>query len=123
MKFQIRSIGYDPESDELDLLIDADSPRAAEAVPVDAGVYIRRDFSNGQVVGAFIRGYREFARLIAENKNIPDPLAEREGLSEVFRAIVIWQREVGVLSHELAAHLGAWPPQDKFMQILVPSAK
>lgn len=121
MKYQIRSIGYDPESDELDLLVNADAPHPAEAVAVDAGVYIRRDFKNSQIVGAFIRGYRQFARQIAEGKPIPSELAEREGLMDVLNAIVAWQREVGALSHELAAHLGAWPPQDKFMEILVPS--
>lgn len=121
MKYQIHSLGYDSESDELDLLINADSPRAAEAVPVDAGVYIRRDFKNSQVVGAFIRGYQQFARQVAEGKPMPGELAEREDLGDVFRAIVAWQREVGVLSHELAAHLGAWPPQDKLMQVLVKS--
>jgi hypothetical protein len=121
MNYQIRSLGYDSESDELDLLINADSPLAAEAVPLDAGVYIRRDFKNGQVVGAFIRGYQRFACQVAEGKPMPSELAEREGLGEIFRAIVAWQREVGALSHELAAHLGVWPPQDKFMEILVAS--
>jgi|GEM_PF-1638161 hypothetical protein len=121
MNYQIRSLGYDSESDELDLIINADRPQAAEAVPIDAGIYIRRDFKNGQIVGAFIRGYQRFARQVAEGRAISGELAEREGLGEAFRAIVAWQRKVGALSHELAAHLGAWPPQDKFMEILVPS--
>ena len=120
MNYQIRSLGYDPESDELDLLINVASPRAAESVPLDAGVYIRRDFNNGEIVGAFIRGYQQFARQIAENSPISGEIAAREGLGEVFEAIVNWQRELGVLSHDLAAHLGAWPPQDQFMQVLVP---
>jgi hypothetical protein len=121
MKYQIRSLGYDPESDELDLLINADAPRAAEAVPVDVGVYIRRDFKDNRIVGAFIRGYRQFAVRIAEGNPVPNELAEKEGLSDALDAIVAWQREVGALSHELAAHLGAWPPQEKLMQILVPT--
>ena len=123
MNYQIRSLGYDMESDELDLLINAASPRAAESVSLDAGVFIRRDFGNGDIVGAFIRGYQQFARQVAENQPISNELAAREGLGEVFEAIVRWQREVGALSHELAAHLGAWPPQDQFMQILVPTSK
>ena len=121
MNYYIRSLGYDAESDELDLLINTDSPRAAEAVAVDAGVYIRRDFSDGKIVGAFIRGYQQFARQVAEGNPISSELAERQDLAEVFKAIVAWQSEVGALSHELAAHLGAWPPQDKLMQVLVAS--
>ncbi|MCX7840638.1 MAG: hypothetical protein N2559_14480 [Anaerolineae bacterium] len=119
MKYHIRSLGYDAESDELDLLINADSPREAEAVALDAGVYVRRDFQTGQVVGAFIRGYQQFARRVAEGKPIPTPIAEQKGLGDVFQAIVEWQHQVGVLSHELAAHLGTWPPQDQLMQVLV----
>lgn len=119
MKYQIRSLGYDPESDELDLLINADQPQAAEAIPVDAGVYIRRDFRTGQIVGAFIRGYRQFARDIADGKPITGELAKHAGLGEVFNAIVAWQRGVDTLSHELAEYLGSWPPQDKFLELLV----
>lgn len=123
MIYQIRSLEYDPESDELDLLINAASPRAAESVPLDAGVYIRRDFGTGEIVGAFVRGYQRFARQVAENQPVSNELAAREGLGEVFEAIVKWQREVGALSHELAAHLGARPPQDQLMQVLVPTSK
>lgn len=121
MNYHIRSLGYDAESDELDLLINASSSRAAEAVAVDAGVYIRRDFSNGKIVGAFIRGYQQFARQVAEGQPISSELAEQSGLGEVFQAIVAWQRQVGALSHELASHLGVWPPQDQLMQVLVTS--
>ncbi|MDE3088066.1 MAG: hypothetical protein KGJ80_01600 [Chloroflexota bacterium] len=121
MKYQIRLLGYDPESDELDLLINADAPRAAKAIPVDVGVYIRRDFKNDRIVGAFIRGYRQFAAKMAEGSPVPNELAEKEGVSDALDAIVVWQREVGVLSHELAGHLGAWPPQEKLMQVLVPT--
>lgn len=119
MKYRIRSLGYDSESDELDLLINADTPQEAEAIPLDAGVYVRRDFQTGQIVGAFIRGYQQFARRVAEGKPIPTTIAEQKGLGEVFRAIIEWQRQVGTLSHELAAHLGTWPPQDQLMQVLV----
>lgn len=65
------------------------------------------------------RGYQQFARQVAENQSFPTPIAEQKGLSDVFQAIVAWQHQVGVLSHELAAHLGTWPPQDKLMQVLV----
>jgi hypothetical protein len=121
MNYHICSLGYDAESDELDLLINVSSPRAAEAIALDGGVYIRRDFKSGQVVGAFIRGYRQFARQVAEGRPISSPLAEQNNLADVFHAIVEWQRQVGTLSHELAAHLGMWPPQDKLMQVLVTS--
>jgi hypothetical protein len=119
MKYRIRSLGYDVESDELDLLINVDNPREAEAIALDAGVYVRRDFKTGQIVGAFIRGYQQFARQVAEGKPIPTTMAEQTGLSDVFQAIVAWQLQVGILSHELAAHLGTWLPQDQLMQILV----
>ncbi len=52
----IRSLGYDIEADELDLLIDTDVPVPAESVPIDEGIYIRRDKESNKVVGAFIRG-------------------------------------------------------------------
>ncbi len=118
MSYRIRSAGYDPESDELDLLIDTEQPHAAEAVPLDGGVYIRRDFETGAIVGAFIRGYRQFARDIAEGKVLTYDLAE-PSLREVFNAILVWQREVGSLSNELASHLGTWPPQDELLEVLL----
>lgn len=121
MNYHIRSLGYDPESDELDLLINADHPHAAESIAVDHGVYIRRELTSGAVVGAFIRGYRQFARAVAVGQPLDGELAQQASLAEVFHAIVVWQREIGALSYDLAAHLGAWPPQDKLMQVLVSS--
>ncbi|MBI3740408.1 MAG: hypothetical protein HY257_01460 [Chloroflexi bacterium] len=102
MKYQIRALGYDPESDELDLLINSDKPHDAEAVPLDAGIYVRN-----------------FARQVAEAQEISREIAQHEKLAEVFQAILDWQREVGMLSSDLAAHLGEWPPEEKFLQVLV----
>jgi hypothetical protein len=116
MNYQIRSLGYDEESDELDLLINATEPQPAEAVEVDAGMYVRRDFQSGQVVGAFIRGYRRFAQQVQRGELKALPLAEQAGLREVAQAIVHWQREVGQLSHALATHLTAWPPEKQWLE-------
>jgi len=114
MKYQIRALGYDPESDELDLLINADSPQPAEAISLDHGIYVRRDFKSHAIVGAFIRGYKNFARQVAQAQEIPREIAQREKLADVFQAILDWQREVGILSSDLAAHLSEWPPEEKF---------
>ena len=78
MKYQIRSWGYDPESDELDLLINVDKPQAAESIETDAGIYVRRDFASGQVVGALVRGYRRFAKQVQRGEVSALPLALRE---------------------------------------------
>ena len=61
---KIQALGYDSEADELDLLIDTDVPQPAEAIPLDAGVYIRRDPESGRVVGAFVRGYTSFLQTV-----------------------------------------------------------
>lgn len=37
---KIRSLGYDPEADELDLLIDVNAPVPAEVIPIGEGIYI-----------------------------------------------------------------------------------
>lgn len=121
MKYQIRSLGYDPEADELDLLTNADAPQSAEAIPVDDGVYIRRAFQSGAIVGAFIRGYEQFALKVAQNQELATVLAKQHDFEQVLVAIIEWQREVGALSHQLVAHLEVWPPQDSFLQILVKS--
>lgn len=121
MKYQIRSLGYDPETDELDLLINADAPQPAEAISLENGIYIRRAFKNGAIVGAFIRGYEQFAREVSAKRVVSSERVKQQGLEEPFNAIVEWQREVGALSHQLAEHLDAWPPQDSFLQILVQS--
>lgn len=68
MKHQIRSLGYDPESDEMDLLIDSIASQTAESIPLGAGVYIPRAFESGKIVGAFIRGYHQFALDVARRQ-------------------------------------------------------
>lgn len=117
--YKIRSLGYDPEADELDLLINSETPQPAEAIPLEHGIYIRRAFKNGAIVGAFIRGYRDFARQVSTNRLLSGVSAENRDLADAFAAIVEWQREVGELSHQLADHLESWPPQDSFLQVLV----
>ena len=114
---KIQALGYDPESDELDLLINADAPQSAEAVPLDAGVYIRRDPESGQVVGAFIRGYTSFLRSIFAEQEISSTEASKAGLDKEFAAIVDWQRKALRLSHDLLAHIGSSSRKDQ--QVLV----
>jgi len=103
---KIQALGYDPEADELDLLIDTEVPLPAETVPVDAGVYIRRDLGSGQVVGAIIRGYGDFLHAILEGRDISAKEATKAGLEKEFLAILEWQRKALRLSHDLLAHLG-----------------
>ena len=91
---KILSLGYDIESDELDLLIDTDSPVTAESVPIDEGIYIRIDKNSGKIVGAFIRGYSNFIKRVRENRIIPSAATIKAGFSEEFEAIVNWQREI-----------------------------
>ena len=115
MKIQV--LGYDPEADELDLLIDTNVPQAAEAVPLDAGVYIRRDPESGRVVGAFIRGYTTFLQTVLAEQEIAAPEALKAGLDNEFAAIVEWQRKALHLSHDLLVHIGASSRKDQ--QVLV----
>jgi len=110
---KIRALGYDPEADELDLLIDVDVPQPAEAVPVDAGVHIRRDVESGRVVGAVIRGYADFLRAVLEGQDIPSVEAAEAGLEKEFAAILEWQRKALQLSHDLLTHLGARSGKDQ----------
>ena len=110
---KIQALGYDPEADELDLLIDADEPQLAEAVPVDAGVYIRRDPESGRVVGAVIRGYADFLRAMLTEQEIPAVEAAKAGLEKEFHAILEWQRKALRLSRDLLAHLGAQSGKDR----------
>jgi hypothetical protein len=104
---KIQALGYDPESDELDLLIDADAPQPAEAVPLDSGIYIRRDPDSGRVVGAFVRGYTTFLRTVLTKQEISSTEAIKAGLDKEFAAIVDWQRKALRLSHDLLAHIGS----------------
>src|SRR6266404_8968437 len=110
---KIQALGYNPEADELDLLIDAETPQSAEAVPLDAGVYIRRDLESGQVVGAFIRGYTTFLRAVLAEQEISSTEASKTGLDKEFAAIVDWQRKALRLSRDLLAHLGSSSRKDQ----------
>jgi CRISPR/Cas system-associated protein Csm6 len=110
---KIQAFGYDPEADELDLLIDADEPQPAEAVPVDAGVYIRRDPESGRVVGAVIRGYANFLQAMLAKQEIPTVEAMKADLEKEFAAILEWQRKALRLSHDLLTHLGARSGKDQ----------
>lgn len=103
---KIQALGYDPEADELDLLIDEEVPQPAEMIPLDAGVYIRRDIASGRVVGAVIRGYTEFLRLLLAGYDLPREAAKKSGLENEFIAIVEWQKTALKLSQDLVRHLG-----------------
>ena len=110
---KIQALGYDLEADELDLLIDTDVPQPGETVPVDAGVYIRRDIDSGRVVGAVIRGYADFLRTVLEEQDIPAVEAAKTGLEKEFAAILEWQRKALKLSRDLLAHLGSSSGKDQ----------
>jgi len=86
----IRPLPYDPEADELDLLIDTKSPKPAESVPVGGGIYIRRDPASGRVVGAFIRGYSHLIKKIRAGGYVSDEDAKRLGVHEAFRSVLQW---------------------------------
>ncbi len=116
---KIRSLGYNPEADELDLLIDVDAPVPAESIPIDAGIYIRRDPATGRVVGAFIRGYSLFVRKVRDNQPIPSELSTAAGFVAELEAIIAWQREVDELSRNLAGHLGDTVRQGELIQALL----
>ncbi|MGH7964532.1 MAG: hypothetical protein ACRERD_22420 [Candidatus Binatia bacterium] len=111
---KIQALGYDPEADELDLLIDADVPQPAESIAVDAGVYIRQDVKSGRVVGAVIRGYGNFLHTVLEGRDIPSTEAAKAGLEKEFRSILEWQREALRLSRDLIAHLGTSVGEDRY---------
>lgn len=87
---EIRSLGYDPEADELDLLIDTEEPVPAEAVPVGNGMYIRCEPSSGHVVGAFIRGYSHLIERIRSGEEISVEEDMKAEFSQVFRSILEW---------------------------------
>lgn len=106
VRMRIRSLGYDPEADELDLLIDMDRPVPAESVPVGAGIYLRRDPRSRRVVGAFVRGYSRFLGSILNSEEIPLEEARAAGYEKELKAILAWQRKALQLSRDLLAHLG-----------------
>jgi hypothetical protein len=116
MNYKIQVIGYDAEADELDLLINSAQPQAAESIELDLGIYVRRSFVSGEIVGAFVRGYRAFAQQVQDGDRHAFPMAEQAGLRAVVEAIVTWQREVGQLSRDLAAHLKQWPPEAQWLE-------
>ena len=89
----IRALAYDPEADELDLLIDTRSPVAAESVPGGDGIYIRRDPASGRVVGAFIRGYSSLIKRVRTGGHVSDEDAKRSGVHEAFHAVLQWVRD------------------------------
>ena len=130
---KILSLGYDVEADELDLLIDTDSPVPAESVPIDEGIYIRMDRTSGKIVGAFIRGYSNFIKRVRENRIAPSSVTIKAGFLAEFEAIVNWQicfdfylelkskrhREIDLLSHELIEHLGYPKQQRELIETLI----
>ncbi len=115
---QIQSLGYDPEADELDLLIDNASPVAAESVPVGEGILIRRDPDSGQVVGATIRGYSHFRRKVRLGLALDSNLASVRGYAAEFQAIVQWQKNLERLSQQLMANLGIPERQQELLNTL-----
>lgn len=115
--YEIIALDYDAEADELDLLVNSGAPNAAESIQLDEGIYARRDLETGEITGAMIRGYAHFARQVAANAPLSMERAEQLALAELVQAIVQWQRDVGTLSHELASHIGKWPPQDDLLEL------
>jgi hypothetical protein len=95
----ISLLAYDAESDELDLLINARSPMAAESIPAGAGIYIRRDPSSGRVVGAFIRGYSHLLKIVHTGGKMSSEEAKRLGFHEAFQAVLQWVGDQPPLSH------------------------
>ncbi|RKY62338.1 MAG: hypothetical protein DRP95_01715 [Candidatus Latescibacterota bacterium] len=86
---EVNFLDYDPEADELDLLIDVDRPVPAESVHVENGVYIRCEPTSGRIVGAFIRGYSGFLRRL-RSSSLPE-MREGEGrLYEAYCEVLKW---------------------------------
>jgi len=115
----IRVLSYDPEGDELDLLIDSDVPVQAASIPVGGGIYIRRDLASGHIVGAFIRGYAQFLRAVREGELTPTREAAKLGLGEVVEEIIAWQRETDRLSQSLRCYLGDIEPTAELVDLLL----
>lgn len=115
---RIRPLDYDPESDELDLLIDVEAPVPAEVVPLDAGVYIRRERSSGRIVGAFVRGYSHLIHQFYAGEPVPVDMARAAGLTQEFQEIVAWLTETVDLSGRLVKHLRALPEQGEMVEDL-----
>ena len=116
---KILSLGYDIETDELDLLIDTDFPAPAESIPIDEGIYIRIDKTSGKVIGAFIRGYSNFIKKVRENRIALSSVTIKAGFRAEFETIINWQREIDSLSHELIEHLGHPKQQQELIETLI----
>jgi hypothetical protein len=86
----ISLLGYDAESNELDLLINAKSPIPAESIPIVEGIYIRREPASGRAVGAFIQGYSHLSKKVHMGEQVLHEDAKRLGVHEAFRAILQW---------------------------------
>jgi len=85
---ELHLLDYDPEADELDLLIDSEEPAPAESVHMGNGIYIRCDPSSGRIVGAFVRGYSGLLRRLCSGS-----LEIREGQGkfyEVYHEVLKW---------------------------------
>jgi hypothetical protein len=95
----ITLLGYDAESGELDMLVDAKSPMPAESISAGGGIYIRRDPSSGQVVGAFIRGCSHLLKKVHAGVQVSDKGAKRLGVHEAFQADLQWVGDQSPPSH------------------------
>lgn len=116
---EIRVLGYDPEADELDLLIGVERPVPAESVPVGEGVYVRVDPDAGHVVGAMIRGYRRFVVRINTGHPLSHQEARAAGFEQILEAIVEWQRDLNRLAQELCRRLHRTTAQAALWQTLL----
>ncbi len=116
---EIRVLDYDPEADELDLLIGVERPVPAESVPVGEGVYIRVDPEAGHVVGAMIRGYRQFVIRVNAGLPISRQEARAAEFEQVLKAIVEWQQDLNRLTQELCRRLHKTTAQAALWQILL----
>lgn len=87
---RITDYHYYPESDELDLVINAEEPRTAISIYVDDDFYLRVDPETKQLVGATILNASEF---FAE-------LARAFALKEIANANVrfFFEQKVGALA-------------------------
>jgi hypothetical protein len=116
---KIQSLGYDPEADELDLLIDVNTPQPAESVSIGEELYLRRDPGSGRVVGAMIRGYSRFRHKVLFDLPFDSQSAEAQGYLHEFEAIIQWQQGVESLSQQLVKSLGDLSRQRELLDTLL----
>ncbi len=119
MIYEIHSLGYDVESDELDLLINYSTPQPGYAIDIGNGVLVRRHMETEQIVGAIIRGYRQFAEAVRQNEPFHWQLAREKNLEDIAQAIVNWQSDIDDLSQTLAHKLGANQLQYSLVETLL----